>query len=179
MKPFTVTPIKNGDMVYNFTTYKCECCDDDVPESAPHYVDESGVYCGDCAFKLCLISEEEYIHDFLYFCPVERAVVHNGEIHIASSKRHIFPWEREPDRQRHTLEYVEWRKSVFERDHYTCAICGQVGGELNAHHIRPFATHEELRFDIDNGITLCKECHKKVHKEKDERWLKDECSQKK
>jgi len=61
---------------------------------------------------------------------------------------------------RHSLEYNLWRKAVFERDHHTCQECEKVGGILNAHHIKPFAFFPELRTAIDNGTTLCKECHK-------------------
>jgi len=60
---------------------------------------------------------------------------------------------------RHSIDYKLWRKSVFERDSYTCQVCREVGGYLEAHHIKSFAEHQELRFDISNGITLCKECH--------------------
>jgi len=63
---------------------------------------------------------------------------------------------------RETFEYKLWRKSVFERDKYSCVWCKQVGGEIHADHIKPFALFPELRFAIDNGRTLCKECHKKT-----------------
>jgi 5-methylcytosine-specific restriction endonuclease McrA len=56
-----------------------------------------------------------------------------------------------------------WRKKVFERDEYTCRICGQVGGRLNAHHIIPFSVDYALRNEVGNGMTLCDKCHKKVH----------------
>ena len=65
--------------------------------------------------------------------------------------------------QRNYPEYTAWRTSVFERDNYTCLSCSQVGGELNAHHIKPYATFPELRLSIENGITLCHSCHKKAH----------------
>lgn len=65
---------------------------------------------------------------------------------------------------RHSSEMIEWRKSVFERDNYTCQECGQRGGELNAHHIKPFAFFKELRFDLNNGQTLCVDCHNKTKK---------------
>ena len=57
-------------------------------------------------------------------------------------------------------EYIQWRKAVYKRDDYTCQQCKSKGGRLEAHHIKPFATHPELRFDVDNGITLCKSCHR-------------------
>lgn len=63
---------------------------------------------------------------------------------------------------RGSSEYKNWRTSVFERDEYTCVICGQVGGTLNADHIKPFLHFPELRFDIDNGRTLCHVCHTKT-----------------
>ena len=67
-------------------------------------------------------------------------------------------------RLRHSLEYRIWRESVFARDNYMCIWCGDDrGGNLNAHHIKPFADYPELRFAIDNGRTPCRECHKKAH----------------
>ena len=62
-------------------------------------------------------------------------------------------------------EYKLWRKSVFERDGYRCLICGKVGGRLNAHHIRSWKDFPELRFDVDNGMTMCQSCHYLVKKE--------------
>lgn len=64
---------------------------------------------------------------------------------------------------RRSSEYAEWRKSVFERDGYKCQMCGKKGGILNAHHIKKYSDYPSLRYDINNGKTLCKECHRKVH----------------
>ena len=58
---------------------------------------------------------------------------------------------------------LEWRRRVLKRDGYRCIICGEVGGLLNAHHIESWADNPELRFDIDNGISLCVECHAMQH----------------
>lgn len=63
---------------------------------------------------------------------------------------------------RSSIEYRLWRESVFKRDNWTCVWCGQRGGKLNADHIKPFCDYPELRFAIDNGRTLCLECHKKT-----------------
>lgn len=61
---------------------------------------------------------------------------------------------------RNSSQYKEWRASVFKRDGYRCFDCGQLGGNLEADHILPFAYFPRLRFDINNGITRCKECHR-------------------
>lgn len=63
---------------------------------------------------------------------------------------------------RGSYEYKEWRKEVFSRDNYTCQECGQRGGKLNADHIKSFAHFPELRLDVNNGRTLCFECHTKT-----------------
>lgn len=63
---------------------------------------------------------------------------------------------------RHSLEYEEWRKKVFERDLYTCQCCGQIGGKLNADHIKPFSLYPELRLELSNGRTLCENCHNEI-----------------
>ena len=66
---------------------------------------------------------------------------------------------------RKSLDYKLWRKAVFERDNYTCIWCNMRSGKgvkiiLHADHIKPFALFPELRFAIDNGRTLCIDCHK-------------------
>lgn len=60
---------------------------------------------------------------------------------------------------RRTLQYVEWRKQIFYRDNYTCQCCGKQSGRLQAHHLENFATNKELRLEVSNGVTLCRECH--------------------
>ena len=58
-------------------------------------------------------------------------------------------------------ELKEWRKAVFSRDRYKCQECGKTG-YLEAHHIKGWRDYPHLRFDIDNGSTLCRKCHKKT-----------------
>lgn len=67
------------------------------------------------------------------------------------------------DRQaRNTVEYRDWRNSVFIRDNYLCQKCLE-NGYLHAHHILSFDDYVNLRYDTDNGITLCASCHRLFH----------------
>jgi len=80
---------------------------------------------------------------------------------------------------RNSIEYTEWRNTIFERDKYTCQSCGDnTGGNLHAHHKNMFSvileehnieSYEQAQnclelWDIDNGITLCDTCHIAEHK---------------
>jgi len=67
-------------------------------------------------------------------------------------------------RDRNTNEYKKWRLSVFESNDYTCQHCFVRGCYLHAHHIVYWLVSEELRYEKSNGITLCKGCHYKLHK---------------
>lgn len=60
---------------------------------------------------------------------------------------------------RNNTYYKEWTRKVFNRDNYTCQCCGKRGGNLNAHHLYNFSEYKDLRYDVDNGITLCEKCH--------------------
>lgn len=58
------------------------------------------------------------------------------------------------------------REQIYERDDYTCQDCGDDdGGNLNAHHIIPSSEDRSTIHDIDNGVTLCVDCHADRHEE--------------
>lgn len=66
--------------------------------------------------------------------------------------------------ERGSSKYREWRTAVFARDNYTCRKCGDSkGGNLHAHHVKSWADHPELRYDVSNGVTLCVDCHQEKH----------------
>ena len=72
-------------------------------------------------------------------------------------------WERFKDPL-----YIEWRKLVLERDNYICQHCERHCKKhekgLAAHHIKPYATYPDLRLEVSNGLTLCRQCHATLHK---------------
>jgi len=75
--------------------------------------------------------------------------------------------------QRYTPEYKRWRFDVYSRDNFTCQSCGDDrGGNLQAHHIKPFADYPDLRFEVSNSVTLCKKCHNHLHRKGGVTWEK-------
>ena len=70
----------------------------------------------------------------------------------------------EKNKRRDTSEYKNWRVEVLKRDKYTCKCCGKKSDKtLVVHHIDGYDWCIERRYDVDNGITLCEECHKLFH----------------
>lgn len=108
---------------------------------------------------------------------VEEGEVLNGTKHSELTKKKISAshqgidlsdWDRfksdERERLRNSQEWTDWRKSVFKRDNYTCQDCGDKGCELHPHHIKPKSLYKDIMFDVENGVTLCSDCHAEKHK---------------
>ena len=82
----------------------------------------------------------------------------------------------ERDQLRQTIEYKNFVKFFLIRDNNICIQCGtkrkrvkdgkEKNCNLTVHHIKSWKNYPKLRFDIDNGITLCKDCHFKIHKKR-------------
>jgi len=71
------------------------------------------------------------------------------------------------------------RQLVLERDNYTCQKCGKYENvKLHCHHIIPVINSPMEANDSDNCITLCKECHMKVHKTPDCQYSQLRCNSK-
>lgn len=100
-----------------------------------------------------------YIHT-----PERKAMVKNwaGGSKNVNWKGGITP---ENKKARASIEYKQWRRTVFVRDQFTCQKCLTMHTYINAHHIKPFAKFPELRFEPTNGVTLCTACHRLTHKE--------------
>jgi hypothetical protein len=59
-------------------------------------------------------------------------------------------------------ENYTWKILVKERDNNTCQCCGEQEN-ICVHHINNWKEYPEQRFNINNGITLCGNCHKQLH----------------
>ena len=76
-----------------------------------------------------------------------------------------------PRKKKNTLPtrpsgHLKWSKLVKERDNYVCQDCGSINKRsLQAHHIKSWANFPYLRYNIDNGKTVCVKCHAKYHPE--------------
>ena len=148
--------------------HECARCNKslDVENGAPYIYQDNKYYCGDCAFIENIIDAKTLIKVFYYFIPAEiigNPIIVDNKVEFVSD---AYIKAKTNNNYRRTPEYYRWRKAVYERDNYTCQKCGTRGGNLNAHHIKPFSKNKELRTDINNGITLCCKCHKEVHGEK-------------
>jgi len=85
----------------------------------------------------------------------------NNPGHRLNGARHP-NWQGGITNPRRSQQEKRWSAAVRERDSYICQKCGLNGTTetpVEAHHIRSFARHPELRFDISNGLTLCLACH--------------------
>jgi 5-methylcytosine-specific restriction endonuclease McrA len=61
-----------------------------------------------------------------------------------------------------TPEYKIWRYNVFSRDQFCCVKCKLKGKKIEAHHIKRWADRPDLRYIVNNGVTLCEDCHNLV-----------------
>lgn len=83
-----------------------------------------------------------------------------------SAGRQGIPYEKwenfVSDEWRDTIEYTEWTSAVIKRDNNTCRLCNTKVGIKHRHHIYPVRKYPELKYDVENGITLCPDCHYKT-----------------
>lgn len=73
------------------------------------------------------------------------------------------------NRSFHDTDYKQWRLRVWNRDNFKCKIDNSdCKGRIEAHHILVWKDYPELRYEINNGITLCHHHHPKTRKKESE-----------
>lgn len=93
---------------------------------------------------------------------IKMAKFHSGKNHWNWQGGKTTETEKQRSKIKGSPEYRNWRKSVLEHDGYKCQSCG-VSKNLHVHHKLSQSMFSHLRFDVDNGITLCSNCHFKLH----------------
>ena len=96
----------------------------------------------------------------------QREMMHNriGEKHFAWVKDRSLL--KDDHRDRGGQLHREWSNSVKKRDEYKCKIDNQdCKGILESHHILSWKDNPELRYELNNGITLCHFHHPKKRKD--------------
>jgi hypothetical protein len=72
-------------------------------------------------------------------------------------------YRQDSRRKNRSGSHNKWANAVISRDAAICQHCGVTGVELHAHHIKSYRDYPELRFDVNNGLTLCFRCHWAIH----------------
>lgn len=67
------------------------------------------------------------------------------------------------EKRRHIPRYDGWNYAVKERDGFICQVCGRLRGRVESHHLESYNSSPGLRTALDNGVCLCKRCHKNFH----------------
>lgn len=102
----------------------------------------------------------DFIHKG-YRCPTCKFIKMSGEGHWHYNAN-LTKEERET--MRAFPGYTAWQFDVKKRDKFTCQCCGDKrGGNLVSHHLDGWSVSKEKRLDVDNGVTLCEDCHKDFH----------------
>lgn len=128
------------------------------------------VKCDNCGKENNNITYQNYLIainngcDNNYYChKCANAIYHSKEKHW-NWNFNLTQAERESrSREYFCKENNEFKKKVRERDKYICQLCGKKNNII-VHHLNSYNTDIENRFNIENGIVLCEECHKNFHK---------------
>ena len=132
------------------------------------------------------LTVEEYVGDSAWLCRCEcgeEVLVQSGnltnggtescgclwrEVMAARSGENSATWDpnlTDEDRagRRLSPKYKAWRTTVFVRDGRECQVCGKKDSTINAHHLYDYSSHPNLRYNAEDGATMCRECHRDFH----------------
>ncbi len=147
-----------------FIEYSFDSCGMIVSDKYSNFNIKKTSFCKKCALISSNTGENHYLYgkNMPHETKIKLSQKHNsikkiGELH------HNFKIEKTcKERDRKIPEYKNYVYECLKRDSFLCKKCGN-SKKLQVHHIMPYYKHIELRLDMNNGITLCKGCHKEYH----------------
>ena len=158
---------------YNFICPKCALVKRQETPS-PTFVDLVGQKFGTLTVKSYSHTGKNNKAYWICLCDCGNTVIKNGQGMRRGSITTCGDWSIHKSREnnsnwkggvtpinaliRQSIEYKDWRLKVYQKDHFSCVLCGSKE-RIEAHHIYPFSRYENKRFDILNGITLCRVHH--------------------
>lgn len=136
-----------GEKAHNYNTHPVKCSE-----------------CGSATYKIQYLIDRSKYH----FCSISCHGKWKSKNLVGENSPSWNPFLTDEDRQkrRNIPGYFDFIDGVMKRDNYTCNICEKYskwGAGLNAHHLNSYDWDKKNRTNIDNGITLCKDCHKDFH----------------
>lgn len=110
--------------------------------------------------KKCVGCGNEFRHHERVYCTKQCRDTHY-RTRFKGAKSHLWEGGKTAYSKiiRTSAAYRDWRMAVFERDRFRCVDCGS-NTHLQADHIKPLAHYPELAYQVENGRTLCRPCHK-------------------
>lgn len=156
----------------NYFRKICPICDEKFTTHLTHINRDQGKYCSRaCARKGSPTRKKTAVLLACHTCK-KSFYKHKSEMWKSASNLHFCSpncWYSYNQNENHyswaggqnervNPTYTKWRKAVLERDKRYCRLCHS-RLQLEVHHIKRFTTHPDIRWDIDNGITLCHTCH--------------------
>ena len=129
--------------------------------------------CDNCN-KRCKRSFSEYNRTKYHFCSINCQSKHLPyQISKALKGKKSPLWQGGKTLKIRTVrksrQYQEWRKKILKRDNYTCQKCG-AKRNLEVHHKKEIRNNIKLIFNLNNGITFCKKCHKLTDNYANKAW---------
>ncbi|MDF2543489.1 MAG: nuclease [Herbinix sp.] len=173
-------------------TFKCELCEKEITRPLSLFNKSKHHFCNECfqeGIKKFKLNDKAHTRKRVIFkceiCGKEKEAI---KCHYEKGKHHFCSdecqrkgltkyWAGENsshydasidsesrERKRYGKNAYSWRQEVYKRDKFTCQCCGDnVGGNLNAHHLNSYDWDKRNRANVENGVTLCKKCHKEFH----------------
>ena len=145
--------------------FQCDKCNDIVSTPYRAYMKKKNKnLCNSCA-SIKRINETQRTFIICNECnDMFHTTIHLSKIRKFCSIECYWTSKTKPslNRQRRLGGYYKWKNLVKVRDDYQCQRCDE-SENIQAHHIKPYGKYVSERWNVDNGVILCYDCHSGFH----------------